>query len=265
LTSATRSGSVWKLTLEQGGSFIETTCSFLVLSGGRSGSILPCLGARRRRIDKLICLGMWIDGYDGDQRPAVEAYQNGWVYSVGLPSGRLMINLFTESDRRHGRHIDNSVEFLLREISNCPIVQSRTLASHPRNKEDVVLFVADASSAYVRPVAGPGWRLAGDQAQSMDPLSSHGIMQALEHAQMVSQTFAETQTPRQLDIDEYGSSLDKSYRNYLASRQQIYGLEQRWRTPFWLRRSDMHIEGGGWKETSSVTQEAPAAASRLPF
>jgi flavin-dependent dehydrogenase len=238
LSSAIRSGDGWKLTMAQGQSLIKTECSLLVLCGGRSGNRVRGLRTRRTRLDRLVCFAMRLGRYDGDCRPFVETYGHGWVYSVGLPSGELMINLFTETDGNSARRIGKSLDFLLAEIAQCPIACSRVLRSHPGSGEQAVSFAADASTAYTRPAAGAGWCLAGDRAQSMDPLSSGGIAQALQHADLVSSAIMRSSSLGAVAFDEYASHLDKTYAAYLAGRAEVYGLERRWQTPFWRRRSD---------------------------
>jgi hypothetical protein len=39
-----------------------------------------------------------------------------------------------------------------------------------------------------------------------------------------------------VELAEYRSHLDASYNAYLSARTETYGLERRWRTPFWQRR-----------------------------
>jgi flavin-dependent dehydrogenase len=236
LVDATRSNGLWTLTLRQHSSNFEAECSFLVVSAGRYGNRIACLNTRRQRFDRLVCFGMRVEGYDGDDRPCVETYDQGWVYSVKLPSGQLLINLFIEADRGSQRFLNRSLAFLLREIRNCPITCARVLQSNPRGGQGVETFVTDASSARVRPAAGPGWCLAGDYAQSMDPLSSSGLEQALHHASLVSEALLESLTPGTLTMTDYCSALDKSYATYLADRNTVYRLEQRWSSAFWSER-----------------------------
>jgi flavin-dependent dehydrogenase len=229
-----RSNDTWTLLLEASGSRLEVRCAFLVLAHGRRGNRLKALEIRRYQVDKLICFGLMIDGYDGDARPSVEAYENGWAYSVRIPSGRLLINLFTEADR--GRRLVKSLEFLMAEVAQCSLASSRILSSQPRYPEQVEFFVADASSAFRRPTAGRGWCLAGDQAQSMDPLSSNGIFQALHHAVCVSEAIIASSSAAMADLSTYSAELEKCYQHYLLERERVYSLEKRWSTPFWTKR-----------------------------
>ena len=237
LVGATQSFGSWKITVNDSGVDVQITSSFLVMCCGRAGSRIRALQTERRRVDRLICLGMRISNYQGDGRPSIEAYDNGWTYSVRLPSGDLMINLCTELDAELKRRVSKSLNFLLREIAACPIARSRILYSNPTDRKQVETFVADASSAWTRPAAGPGWCFAGDQAQSMDPLSSSGIAQAVQHAELISKSIISSSSFKSVDLMAYCSHLDASYNSYLFARQKVYGLERRWPTPFWRRRS----------------------------
>jgi flavin-dependent dehydrogenase len=234
LVQADRVNDVWSLAFEARGSRFEVQCGFLVLANGRGGNRPRALGVHRHQVDRLICFGVEIDCYRGDERPCVEAYENGWVYSVRLPSGKLMLNLFTEADR--GRRLERSFDFFLAEVRYCPLTSSRILSCQPQRSEQVKFFVTSASSAYRRPVAGPGWCLAGDQAQSMDPLSSGGISQAFDHAERVSEAFINARLVTATFLSEYSAELENAYKSYLAERRRVYSLEKRWNTPFWAKR-----------------------------
>ncbi|HYW64299.1 MAG TPA: hypothetical protein VE865_13980 [Bradyrhizobium sp.] len=233
----TRSDGGWNVAFNDSGRTRAVTSPFLILCGGRTARRIAALHTKRHRVDKLVCFGMRVSNYQGDRRPAVETYDNGWAYSVGLPGGELMINLFTESNPQSNRRISGSPDFLLREIASCPITRSRALLSNPGDRADVETFVADASSAQCRPVTGPGWCLAGDQAQSMDPLSSSGILQAARHAQSITDSILDAASIESIDLTRYVADLDMSYDSFLSTRHDVYGIERRWSSPFWSRRS----------------------------
>lgn len=236
LVDVTHSNGLWTLTPRRHGSCFEADCVFLIVSAGRCGKRIASLNTDRRRFDRLVCFGARIENYEGDNRPCVETYDQGWVYSVKLPSGQLLINLFVEADRGSQRFLHKSFAFLLQELRNCPITCSRVLHCDPRGAEGIKIFFTDASSACRRPAAGPGWCLAGDYVQSMDPLSSSGIEQALTHASMISDEVLNSFAPDTVTMADYCLSLDKSFATYLAERSKIYCLEQRWSSAFWFRR-----------------------------
>jgi flavin-dependent dehydrogenase len=237
LLNATRLPNGWTMVVRRDAVLERLHCSFIVSAGGRLGHRLRALPTRRRSIDKLVCFVACIKNYAGDGRPAIESYSDGWAYSVGLPSGDLMINLCSESDSNPERRLSNSLHFLLKEIAQCPVARSRLMSADPKCAADVKTFVTDASSACTRPVSGPGWCLVGDSAQCMDPLSSSGISHAIRHSELAAREMPSSAELHSLELSTYGSELDKIYAGYLAERSAIYSAEQRWNTPFWQRRS----------------------------
>jgi flavin-dependent dehydrogenase len=227
--AASRTTDGWEITLEHDGQQFQVSCKFLAACCGRAGAPFPGLPHMRRRDAKLVCLALRLQHYGGNVCPTTEAYPNGWVYTVGLSSGELIVNLFTECSglRRP------SLDLLLRELTECPLAASRVLASNITDASEVRFFSTDASSTSSRPAAGSGWCLAGDAAQSLDPLSSGGIMQALQHALLISDSLLSSPSFTEVDWHNYTTYLEQSYSDYAISRRGVYGLEQRWKTPFW--------------------------------
>jgi flavin-dependent dehydrogenase len=232
--AASRMPDGWEIAIEHDAQRFNLQCKFLAACCGRSEVPFPGLPRTRRRIDKLICLGLRLQRYSGDVRPTTEAYSHGWVYSVGLASGELIVNLFTEGSQLHRPSLD----LLLRELAECPLAASRVAASNVTKASQVAFFCTDTSSICSRPAAGRGWCLVGDAAQSLDPLSSGGIMQALRHAILVSDSLLRCSYLSEVDWTGYAAQLDESYSTYRSNRRRVYRMEQRWRTPFWLGVDD---------------------------
>jgi flavin-dependent dehydrogenase len=236
--AASRSPAGWKIAVEQNKERFEVHCKFVAVCCGRAGAPFRGVPLARRRTNRLVCLGLRLAGYRGDVRPTTEAYPHGWVYSVGLSSGELIVNLFTEPSTRDGGIFRPSLDLLLRELAECPFAASRVAASNIASSSDVTFFSTDASSICSRPVAGQGWCLAGDAAQSLDPLSSGGIIQALKHAILVSDSLLRSPSVSDVDLTGYAEYLDGAYAAYESERRRVYQMEQRWPTPFW--RSGRH-------------------------
>jgi flavin-dependent dehydrogenase len=236
---AKRKGDRWHLIIDKNGSATRVTSSYLMLCNGRHGGRLPSLQMRQRHIDKLVCFGMRLSNQRGDRRPLIEPYAQGWAYSVALPTGELMVNLCTDADRGSCQRLSPSLAWLFDELASCPLTRARLLEAEPIGTAGVEVFVVNASSTYTRPAVGPGWCLAGDCAQSMDPLSSSGITEAVTHAHLITCEIAAAPSIDAVDLTGYRSHLDASYKAYLVARTEIYGQERRWPTPFWSRRGDV--------------------------
>jgi flavin-dependent dehydrogenase len=239
-----RTSDGWKVGIDHNGKSWSVRCAFLAVCSGRAGHLLRALSVKRHRLDRLVCLGMRVLNFRGDNRPSVESYSRGWTYSANLASGELIINLFTEPDTQGHERFSCSADFLLQELANCPTAASRLLGADPIKTADVTFFAADASSTYSIPATGPGWCLAGDSVQTLDPLSSGGIAQALEHGILVSDAVLGSRSVRDIDLSEYAASIQRSHDSYLAARHHFYGLEQRWATIFWRRGEEAHLRFG---------------------
>jgi flavin-dependent dehydrogenase len=239
-----RSSNCWELDIDRNGKSSLVRCAFLAVCAGRAGDLLRALSVKRHHLDRLVCLGMRVLNYRGDNRPSVESYSRGWTYSVSLASGELIVNLFTEPDPQRHEKFSRSPDFLLKELANCPVAASRLLAADRIKSADVTFFAADASSTYSLPATGPGWCLAGDSVQTLDPLSSGGIAQALEHGTLVSDAVLRSRSLRDTDLSEYAARVDRSRDPYLMARHHFYSLEQRWATLFWRRAKQVQVQSG---------------------
>jgi flavin-dependent dehydrogenase len=94
--------------------------------------------------------------------------------------------------------------------------------------------VASASTSRLSSVVGPDWLAVGDAAVSFDPLSSQGIITALEEAIEAADAIADGSGEA---ISRYASIVSRRYRDYLVERARYYGAERRWPdAPFWRRR-----------------------------
>jgi len=120
-------------------------------------------------------------------------------------------------------------------MANCPIASSRVLASNARTA-DISFFAVDASSGVSRPVFGPGWCLAGDCAQSVDPLSSSGISNALYHSELIYEAIRGSRSIQDPNLSHYSAWLDNNHREYSTAHRYYYGLERRWKSAFWAKR-----------------------------
>lgn len=223
----------WEIDVECNSRMNKIRCDFLAVCCGRAGSPFPGLPVTRHRVNQLVCLGLRVAGYQGDVRPTTEAHPNGWVYSAGLASGELVVNAFTGPGQTKAGSSASPLDLLLRELAACPLAAARVMTSAITSAADVVCFATDASSICTRPVAGPNWCLAGDSAQSLDPLSSGGIAQAVRHAIRVADLVLAAASPGHVDLGTYSQSLDGEYSRYMTDRRRVYQLEQRWQTPFW--------------------------------
>ena len=167
---------------------------FLIDATGRRAAIARRLGARIVRDDTLFAHVFFIDTPINDTYTSIEAAEDGWWYRAPIPCGRT-VAMFVSDRKRH------------------------------RTK------IVDASSFRLDRVAGPGWLAVGDAATALDPLSSHGLGNALFTGMRAAEAVATGRT------DEYERTVDAMWSTYVSRRRELYAQERRWpSSPFWSRR-----------------------------
>jgi flavin-dependent dehydrogenase len=88
---------------------------------------------------------------------------------------------------------------------------------------------------------GDGWVAAGDAAVSFDPLSSHGILNALHTGTLAGSAVHAHLAGDVRALDAYARHVDALYAAHLRHLHAYYAMERRWPDhPFWSRRYRMH-------------------------
>jgi flavin-dependent dehydrogenase len=83
-------------------------------------------------------------------------------------------------------------------------------------------------------VGGEGWLACGDAAQTFDPLSSQGLLRALEAGRSAAQAVLDGLPA---GLAAYAASLAETRRLYRLRLQTAYMRERRWpHEPFWAAR-----------------------------
>jgi 2-polyprenyl-6-methoxyphenol hydroxylase-like FAD-dependent oxidoreductase len=75
---------------------------------------------------------------------------------------------------------------------------------------------------FLRPAAGPGWALVGDAGFFRDPLTAHGISDALRDAELLARAVTGAEAG---GLDAYGSARDELAREMLDVSDRIAALD----------------------------------------
>lgn len=233
LEAACRDGDGWRVVLPSA----TVRARVVIDAGGRAAPLAARLGARRRRTDRLVC--GWVEGVDhGPHRrrsPGVtylEAVEDGWWYTAGLPDGRRLVAFHTDGDLGSATVAKDGATLL----SSVPpgvrgLLEDAGFVPGPAHGLD------SAHSAVLEPCTGPGWAAVGDAALSFDPVSSQGLLNAL-----VTGLAAAEATDRHLSgagdaFTAYESMVAAAWHRYQEQLQASYGAAGRRRpSPFWDRR-----------------------------
>lgn len=201
-------------TVVEAGTLIDAT--------GRAAALARRLGARRVVDHALVALVAFLEnggrGMD-DSFTLVEAVEEGWWYSAPLPDARL-VAMFV-SDRLY-----NDWDALLASATHTRErirAHGYALRHAPRR--------VDAGSARLDRAAGEGWLAIGDAATALDPLSSHGLGNAIATGMNAARAVLNG------DVARYTATVDAMWNGYVALRRGTYALEQRWPDSRFWRRS----------------------------
>ncbi len=206
-------------------------------ASGRAASFARQRGVRRHAIDRMVALvGYVARRPDAAAEPAatlVEAVPEGWWYSAPLPQDRLATVFMTDADLAKGAA--TSAEPWLDRLAAAEYTAARALR-YGVGLAGPPSIVAAASSRLER-FGDADWLALGDAAASQDPLSSEGILVAMQ-----SGIDGAAATMRALGGDREAlpaaaQRREVAWQNYLAQRADNYAMERRFQdAPFWQRR-----------------------------
>lgn len=226
-TKLDRIAGGWRVRTQSRESAGEVTSCFLFLAAGRQTAAPPGTLPRTRH-DRLTALYTFLPGTaEPDARTWVEARRDGWWYSAPLPNGHTMLAWMSDADLLpKGREARSHV--LRAELEASPLTRCRAAPGAFCSAR--WQGVSAASSRL--PVGAAHGRIAvGDAALAFDPLSSTGILFAMDSAYRAAEALLSA------GADNYVRWLDARWKEYQQGVRDCYSLERRWPdAPFWSRR-----------------------------
>jgi flavin-dependent dehydrogenase len=175
---------------------------FIVDATGRRAVVATRHGARRLRVSSRCALVVTIEnnGPDHDRRHIIEPIPGGVLTSAPLSGRRRVVAL--HADERFARSIlQTPIELQLRIRASAeigPLIHPRARLTNP------VLF--ETGAGRLDRVVGHRWLAVGDAAVSCDPLTSDGIVRALESAVHAARAIDAALDDRPQALDEYASA-----------------------------------------------------------
>ncbi|MBY0502270.1 MAG: tryptophan 7-halogenase [Bryobacteraceae bacterium] len=210
---------------------------------GRANVYARRRGARRLVLDTLLShVGVMeeevLEGESTESTTLVEAGPDGWWYTAPIPGGRRVVAYQTlagsESDAQ-ARSRDGFSALLegtqhVRERVTGPWLLGPTV--QPANTSRLDRF------------AGDDWVAAGDAAYALDPLSSHGIVHALQSGWAAGQAMAARSTGDDSWLQAYENRLAEEFTIYLRMRASLYASELRWPEKSFWRKMPLQFDAG---------------------
>lgn len=213
----------------------EVSCKFLVDASGRQSRIARAVGSQRHRLDALagISLMLTVDGAAPPQHTFIEAAPDGWWYAAPLSDNRLSVVFMTDADLVDKQMLQPG-HFLRIAQTTATVLIAPLLKVCSANTGTTL---RPASTSMLSERTGDSWLAVGDAAYTFDPISSYGIMTALEGGYYAGHAITDTLQGATDATIAYDAIISQAFDVYLTMHGQQYAAEQRWwKMPFWERR-----------------------------
>jgi flavin-dependent dehydrogenase len=179
-----RAGRVTGITGRAGGARLEASAGLVVGADGRRSAVARYVGARAVHVAPASSVLF----YRYVQADAVDGYH--WYYGAGSVAGIIPTNdglacvFAATSAERLWRDPDRGADAAWRRILDraAPGLAERLELRGPAGPPRVF----PGLTGYLREAAGPGWALVGDAGYFKDPITAHGITDALRDAEILA-------------------------------------------------------------------------------
>lgn len=208
-------------------------CDFIVDATGRASKITRSLGIKRIRLDELTAVWTVLkyNQFDFPHYTYIEAQPDGWWYAAPLAGNKLAAGFFTDADLLNKELTDynlfkqkaEDLTLISGLLKNCTL--EATPAIYP------------AFTGFLERRYGSNWLAVGDTALSYDPISSYGVISALEGGYYAGHAIYEHLNGREEALPAYDMLITSAFEVFNQMRMGQYGLERRWEDKvFWGRR-----------------------------
>lgn len=227
--------STWLIPLD-GSSVPALSAHWLIDCSGRGSHVARRMGAHIEGTDRLVAFAVLAHSEtsgDADCSTCIEAVRDGWWYTVRLTNGRRTVAFHTDGDLLACQEVRRREGFL-NLVDQTRYVKALMVDYVVPEHSPVALA---AGGRWLRKAFGDGWIAVGDAAQSYDPLSSQGLVCALESGIRAAFAVSAAIDRDYRHLERYQTLLELQRARYERLRQQFYGLERRYSTStFWRRR-----------------------------
>ncbi len=238
-----RSAEDWCISLEERGQ--THRAPVVVDASGRSAAVARQLGLARRAEDSLVCVYAHLpaDANDDDQCTRICADENGWWYSVRVPSGQRVLAFHLDTDDPELKTLRNPERLLTkaRRQSLLADVLPKSLSTVPSN-ENARVHARPAGSDVLDIAAmadlASGFFAVGDASIAFDPIASQGIFHALASAESAARAIESQLADAPAQRESYRAEMQAVHVRYREHLRATYADVVRYRhEPFWARRA----------------------------
>ncbi|WP_298511568.1 FAD-dependent monooxygenase [uncultured Kordia sp.] len=206
----------------------------LIDATGRNRAVLQKLKIDSETHDELVAVSCHVPKIKHPKlthEVYVESFAQGWGIVSALNETENICTIYTQKG--------HEILAELKDVSQWKSVLSETVyfKDFLGATENVKLKGGNANSSVAKQISGSNWLALGDAAMSFDPLSSHGITNAIFTAARASETIDKKLTEADPDaFAAYNETMRKIFQQYLQSKNNLYRQELRWKkSEFWKR------------------------------
>ncbi len=223
----------WQIACTNNETSWQTQACFLVDATGRHSRLRHLLGCRQTATDSLVGAGMLfnLENRECGQFTLIEAAPNGWWYSAPLPNNKLIALYMTELEL-YRRDIRGNLARYQRLLELTELTRERLQSAEPIGK----ITLSPAGSHCVTATSEASWLPIGDSLMAWDPLSGHGIVNALSKTQDKAHIIADWFRGKDHRAN-YLEATAREYSDYCQTRQRYYAEVGRWQAHrFWMEK-----------------------------
>jgi len=228
VTSVSRRTGCWEVRLASPDCERDVKIGYVVDATGRSSCVARRMGSKRILRDHLVAVSCTSEEAGEIVPLLIEPVSKGWWYSLGLPQGKLLVALMT----------DPKLVKVSAEMRKSLWDETLDDAPHTRKRigaRENALSVVGAESARLDSMSGEGWLAIGDAAMSFDPLSSHGLCNAIEQAIDAAEVLSAH--GHEAALVEFEAKRKDMFEKYRAQRLDFYQSVRRFSGyAFWQNR-----------------------------
>lgn len=226
LLSSVRCNARWRLTFGSVDGVKEIEAGSVIDCSGRARLFARSIGVRICLYDRLVGLVMVHESDEEDSRLAVDAAPLGWWYSVVVPGGRRVTSFMTDSVIVRERSLRRPGA-----LAAMCLADDGLMMRHSELWSGGPAAVVIAATARLDEFTGTNWCAAGDAAATFDPLSSQGLLKALESGREAARAILQDK------LATYEKWIEDDFERYLESRCTHYQANRRWSiSEFWRNR-----------------------------
>jgi flavin-dependent dehydrogenase len=206
------------------------SADFIVDATGRASWFSRRQGIQKNVFDTLcgyVCfLSSRTEG-DSDAMTLIESAPDGWWYSALLPKYTRVVAFFSDSNLSVARSAKASAGW----------------KKMMHNTEYIKLNIDKYNYHIVSgPHIGDNWLAVGDAAATYDPISSRGIITAINDGINASDSIVKRLNGNNQSLEYYNEKMITTFNNYLKKRTYYYKLENRWlESDFWKQNQKLRI------------------------